>query len=94
MLLERAYLQVKAGLEAEFAAMMAGQAVPLLEGTEGTKWVRFGRGVENPGTFMLLIEWAAMEDHVAFTRHPSFADFRALLAPYTTGGSMEHFEMA
>ena len=53
----------------------------------------FGRGVESPDKFMLLIEWQTMDAHVAFTRDPSFTEFRAILAPFTKGGSMEHFTM-
>lgn len=94
MLVERSYLHVKEGLEGDFAAMMAEQGVPLLKALDGANQVLFGPGVENPGTFMLLIEWATMGDHIAFTKLPVFAEFRALLTPFTTGGAMEHFELA
>ena len=93
MLVERSYLLVKQGLEEDFAAIMAEKGVPLLRGVEGADAVRFGRGIESPEKFMLLIEWTTMESHIAFTRHPSFTTFRALLSPFTTGGSMEHFDM-
>lgn len=94
MLVERSYLIVKDGLEDAFAAVMAEKAIPLLKGLVGANAVSFGRGIESPDTFMLLIEWQAMDAHIAFTRDPVFAEFRALLAPFTRGGSMEHFNMA
>ena len=93
MLVERSYLMVKEGQEEAFAAAMADKGLPLLTGLEGANAVRFGRGVESPDKFMLLIEWETMDSHIAFTRDPVFAEFRALLGPFTTGGSMEHFEM-
>lgn len=93
MLVERSYLLIKDGLEDDFAAVMAEKAIPLLKGLDGANAVSFGRGVESPDKFMLLIEWQTMDSHIAFTKDPSFAEFRALLAPYTKGGSMEHFTM-
>jgi hypothetical protein len=46
-------------------------------------WMALGRcssaGVENSDKFILLIEWADMEAHTAFTKLPAFAEFRALL---------------
>ncbi len=93
MLVERAELMVREGAEAEFAQVMAAKALPLLRATAGAVSVEFGRGVENPSKFTLLIEWSGMPAHTAFTQHASFADFRAVMAPYTVGGAMEHFEM-
>ena len=93
MLVEHAYLLVNEGLEDAFAAVMAEKALPLLKGLPGANAVSFGRGVESPDKFILLIEWQTMDAHIAFTKDPSFAEFRAMLAPFTKGGSMEHFTM-
>jgi heme-degrading monooxygenase HmoA len=94
MLLERSDLQVREGMEAEFASTMAETGIPLLKSFDGVGRVEMGRGVENPGKFMLLVEWQSMEAHKAFNAHPRYPDFRAVLAPYLTGGAMEHFDMA
>jgi heme-degrading monooxygenase HmoA len=93
MLVERSELLIKPGMEDDFAAVMAEKGLPLLAALEGVGLINFGRGLENPDKFMLLIEWSTMDAHTAFTRHPSFATFRALLAPFTKGGAMEHFNM-
>ncbi len=93
MLLERAELIIKEGLEEEFAAAMSGPGLDIVNAFPGAKSVRLGRGVENPGKFMLLIEWETLDAHTAFTQAPIFADFRAIIAPYSVGGSMEHFEI-
>jgi len=94
MLIERSELLIKDGLEEEFAAVMAEKGAPLLKRVTGIKTVSVGRGVENPGKFMLLIEWETMAAHTAFRDHPLYPDFRALLSPFTKGGAMEHFVMS
>lgn len=94
MLVERAEMLIKEGLEKDFAAAMADRGIPLLTGLKGVKSVSLGRGVENPDKFMLLVEWETMDAHIAFTKDPKFTEFRALLSPFTRGGSMEHFNMS
>jgi heme-degrading monooxygenase HmoA len=93
MLVERSYLLVREGLEADFAAAMAATGLPLLKAVPGATAVSVGRGLESPDKFMLLIEWESMDAHTAFTKTPRFPEFLALLRPFTSGGSMEHFEM-
>jgi len=93
MLVERAELLIKDGCEDAFAAAMTERGLPLLSGVAGASDVRLGRGVENPRKFMLLITWASMDAHVAFTSGPLFETFRELLGPFTIGGGMEHFNM-
>lgn len=94
MLVERSELLIKEGAEEEFAAQMAATGLDLLAGLNGVKWVSLGRGVENPGKFMLLIEWETMDAHTAFKTDARYGQFRALLAPFTRGGTMEHFNMS
>jgi heme-degrading monooxygenase HmoA len=93
MLLERAEILVKDGLEEGFAATMKGKGLPLLASLPGVLSASVGRGVENPDKFMLLVMWEALEDHTAFTKMPIFATFREMLMPFSKGGSMEHFNM-
>ena len=94
MLLERAEILVKEGLEENFAAVMRERAIPMLTGAPGVNSVRFGRGVENPGKFMLLVAWQAMDAHAAFKSSPIYPEFGKLFAPFSKGGSMEHFDMS
>lgn len=93
MLLERSELMIKKGLEEDFIVAMNERGVPLLSSLPGVESVSLGRGVEHPEKFMLLIEWATMEDHTAFTKAPTFAELLAILRPFSQGGSMEHFLM-
>lgn len=93
MLVERSEILIKEGSEADFAAIMAEKGLPILTALDGVNEVRFGPGVENPGKFLLLIEWETMDAHTAFTQLPVFNEFRALFAPYSIGGTMEHFDL-
>ena len=93
MLLERAELQIKQGLEEQFAAAMDERGKKLLAGVPGVKSVKLGRGVENPDKFMLLVEWDSMDAHTAFTKNPACIAFRELVGPFSKGGAMEHFQM-
>jgi heme-degrading monooxygenase HmoA len=93
MLVERAELQIREGMETEFSTAMANKGLALLAGVPGVQSVRIGRGVENPQKFMLLVTWDALESHIAFTKSPAMTEFRGLLKPFSTGGAMEHFNM-
>ena len=94
MLVERSEITTKEGSEEDFAAVMRDQGVPLLAGFPGVKWVQFGRGVENPDKFMLLVEWEAMDAHAAYSASPKSGEFRQLIGRYLKGGAMEHFNMS
>lgn len=93
MLLERAELLIKSGAETAFAAAMHERGIPLLRGVAGVRSVSMGRGVENPGKFMLLVEWESMDAHAAFSKDSRNASLREVIRPHSQGGSMEHFDM-
>lgn len=93
MLLERAEMIVAEGAEGDFAEAMRERGIPLLSSVEGVKSVQFGRGVESPTKFMLLVEWETMNAHVAFIRSRIFPTFRGVVGAFAKDGSMEHFEM-
>ncbi len=94
MFIERAEITVKEGMEQEFAAAMARRGTAILEAAPGCSKVTVGRGVENPGKFILLLEWDAVESHTALTKTPAFDEFKALVGPFFAGAAnMEHFEV-
>lgn len=94
MILERAEIAVKEGQENGFAEMMEQRGRAILAAAEGCRSVRTGRGVENPGKFILLLEWESVDHHMAFTRLPEFQEFRALAGPFFAGpANMEHFDV-
>jgi quinol monooxygenase YgiN len=94
MFVERAEIPVIPGKEEEFAAVMASKGTALLAAAPGCASVRVGRGVESPSKFILLLEWDAVESHIALTTTPAFEEFKALVGPYFAGApNMEHFDM-
>jgi quinol monooxygenase YgiN len=95
MFIERAEIPVKEGMEEAFAAAMAARGTAILAAAPGCASVRVGRGVESPGTFILLLEWDSVESHIALTKTPAFDEFKALVGPFFGGApNMEHFDMA
>lgn len=94
MFIERAEIPVKEGMEEAFAEAMATRGTQMLAAAAGCASVRVGRGVENPGKFILLLEWDSVESHIALTKTPAFDEFKALVGPFFAGpANMEHFDM-
>lgn len=94
MLVERSELTVKDGAESKFQAALAGKVVPLLQSVDGVISVQFGKGVENPKKFMLLVGWTSMDMHTAYGGTPKSLEVRQIMGPFITGGAVEHFELA
>ena len=94
MLVERSELTVKDGAESKFQAALAENVVPLLQSVDGVISVQFGKGVENPTKFMLLVGWTSMAMHTAYGGTPKSLEVRQIMRPFISGGAMEHFELA
>ena len=93
MLLERAEIMITEGTEKAFAAAMHERGLAMLKAVPGVRSVQFGRGVENPSKFMLLVEWDSLDSHTAFAKSTIYSPFAKIFVPFSKGGSMEHFEM-
>jgi heme-degrading monooxygenase HmoA len=84
MVTERAELPVTPGQEAEFERQFAsGEAH--LRGAKGCRGLSLARGVENPSTYLLLIEWESLEAHQAFAATAGFTAFVGLIRPCLGG---------
>ncbi len=93
MVIERAEFRVIAGREQAFEEAMA-EGIQILGQAAGCTGARLGRGVEDPGKFVLLLEWPSVESHIAFTKTQEMERFRALAGPFFAGRpSMEHFDL-
>ncbi len=93
MLLERAEILINEGREQAFSTTMKDRGIQLLASVPGVISVSFGQGVENPGKFMLLVEWESLDAHKAYNESPLCGEVRALVGGFSKGGSMEHFTM-
>ncbi|MGW6377838.1 antibiotic biosynthesis monooxygenase family protein [Rhodococcus sp. NPDC055112] len=93
MILEHALLQVKSGRSAEFEAAF-GRAEPIISGMVGFRRLSLSRCLERPGTYLLLVEWDSLEDHVeGFRKSPEYEQWRSLLHHfYDPFPTVEHFE--
>ncbi len=92
MILERAIFAIKPGQAEDFEAAYA-QARKLIEAAKGCRKAEMRRGVENPDSFLLLVQWETLEDHmIGFRESPAFAEWRALLGPhFASPPAMEHY---
>lgn len=92
MILEHAILPVVPGQEAEFEQAFA-TAQSIIAASPGFGHLHLSRGIEDPSTYLLMVEWDSMEDHTqVFRGSEAYAQWKALLhhfyAPFPT---VEHF---
>jgi heme-degrading monooxygenase HmoA len=92
MIVEHAEFTVAETDAAEFEAAYA-EARELLAQTEGFVWARMHRGVERPGSYLLLVGWESLEAHnVNFRESDRFPKWRALIGPYFAADPrVEHY---
>lgn len=93
MIIERALMAITPGSEADFEAALAKAQDDVLAQAKGFHGIRIARGVENPSTYLLLLEWDTVEDHtVGFRESELFAQWRALIGPYfAQAPAVEHY---
>lgn len=92
MVTERAELQIAEGRGAEFEQAMRDVAIPFLKRVDGVEAIRFGRGIENPDRYMILVEWTSLDHHA---RLPDVPGYDAFLASFqhSVHGEMQHFAL-
>ena len=92
MILEVATLDVRAGQEEAFEAAFK-RALPIIAGMQGYVSHQMRRCIENPSRYILLVEWAKLEDHTqGFRGSPQYQEWRALLHHfYDPFPTVEHY---
>lgn len=92
MILERAIFAIKPGEAKAFESAFA-KAGPLIRAAKGCIQADMRPGIENPDTYILLVLWNSVEDHmVGFRESPAFTEWRALLGPhFASPPAMEHY---
>jgi heme-degrading monooxygenase HmoA len=85
-------MPVLPGHEEQFEQAMT-KAREVISRSRGFRSLQVLRGVESPHTFLLLIEWDTIEDHMeGFRESDLFTEWRALIGPHFDGTpSVEHF---
>jgi heme-degrading monooxygenase HmoA len=92
MITEHAILPVVPGREEEFESAFAG-AKTIIASMPGFGGLSLARSVEKPNEYLLLVEWATLEDHTeGFRGSAPYAEWRALLHHfYDPFPAVEHF---
>ena len=95
MILEHAVLDVSEGRRAEYEATFA-KAKSIIAGSPGFRSLKLERCLEQPGRYVLLVEWESVEAHeVGFRESPAYQEWRSLLHHfYPTPPTVQHFETA
>lgn len=92
MILEHALLTIRPGQELDFEAAFV-EARPIISAMPGFRKVSLSRGLEHPGSYLLLVEWERLEDHLeGFRRSPQFEKWKQLLHHfYDPAPTVEHY---
>ena len=81
MVREIAVFRVQEGHEEKFVEAYNGVS-EILENAEGSSGVSLNRGVENPDSFTLIVEWDSVESHTILTQQPEFGRFGEAIQPH------------
>ncbi|WP_248759176.1 antibiotic biosynthesis monooxygenase [Pseudarthrobacter sp. SSS035] len=93
MITEHALLAVRTGLEEDFENAF-GEAKSIIGSMPGFQGLTLSRSIESPPTYLLLVEWARLEDHTeGFRGSAEYQEWRALLHHfYSPFPTVEHYE--
>ncbi len=94
MILEAAILTVKPGWEREFEAAFE-KAQDIIAGMSGYVSHQLQRCLEETGRYLLLVNWATLEDHtVGFRESAQYLEWRALLHHfYDPFPEVQHYQV-
>jgi heme-degrading monooxygenase HmoA len=94
MILEVAILNVKPGQEREFEAAFA-TAQAIIAGMPGYSSHQLQGCIEQPGRYLLLVNWATVEDHtIGFRESARYLEWRALLHHfYDPFPEVQHYQV-
>lgn len=93
MVIEHGAINIVLGKESEFEAAFV-KAATVIATSPGFRFVRVARGIERPSSYLLLVGWDSIDDHVVrFRGSDLFRQWRELIGPYFDGEPVvEHYE--
>ncbi|WIT12854.1 antibiotic biosynthesis monooxygenase [Paucibacter sediminis] len=93
MILELADIRIQPGQQAAFEEALHRGVQSVISRAQGFVGYRLRKGLESPERYLLLIEWATLEDHtVHFRGGPLFAEWRAIVGGFfASPPQVEHF---
>ncbi len=79
MITEHALLPVRPGFEAEFEEAFASARL-IIASMPGFHRLTLSRGIENPSSYLLLVEWEDVEAHeIGFRSSPGYQEWKRML---------------
>lgn len=93
MILEIADIRIKPGTQAEFDAAIKKGIDTVIAKAKGFQGYKIQKGIESPERYVLMINWATLENHtVDFRGSEAFKEWRAIVGPFFAGPPVvEHF---
>ncbi len=94
MITESVVLLVHPGREEEYEAAFR-EAAPIISRQRGYISHSLKRGIEDPGSYLLTVEWETVEDHeTGFRGSADYQEWRRLLHPfYVTLPAVPHYRL-
>lgn len=84
MVREIAVFEVQEGQGENFVEAYNGVA-QVLNGAPGSNGATLHRGIEDPNSFTLFVEWDSVDAHTALMKEPGFKEFGDAIGPYLAG---------
>jgi len=81
---EIAVFRTHEGQAEAFVEAYGGVANVLMD-AEGSRGASLHRGVEDPDSFTLIVEWDSVDAHTALTQKPEFGSFGEAISPHLAG---------
>ena len=96
MILEVADIRIAPERAAAFEQAVHEGIATVLSKSKGYLRYELRRSIESAGRYLLLIQWATLEDHTeGFRNGPGYAPWRAIVGPhFAQPPVVEHFEVA
>lgn len=95
MILEHADLRIDPAQATAFEAAIQHGVSTVIAKAAGFCGHQVQRSIESPGRYLLLIQWATLEDHtVGFRQSEAFTQWRAIVGPFFLQPPVvEHLEL-
>jgi quinol monooxygenase YgiN len=96
MILEIAEIHIQPGQNAAFEEALHRGIRTVIARAQGFLSYKLHRGIESPERYVMVIEWATLEDHTLhFRGGPLFPEWRAIVGPFFAAPpKVEHFTLA
>jgi hypothetical protein len=95
MILEIADITIVAGKNAEFDLAIERGVREAIASAKGFMSFKIQKGIENPNRYLLMIQWATLDNHIVdFRTSPNFLKWREIVSPFFAGPPVvEHFQL-